>query len=69
MDIQLYVCYNTKMKTGNTLVGKKRKKLIQKVNNPYKKTFISPMLLKFTREFNDKEVEEWKKEDALELKR
>lgn len=32
----------------------------------YQKTFIDPRLLPLTREFSDKEVAEWEKEDQLE---
>ena len=31
----------------------------------YKKTFIDPKLLPLTREFSDKEIAEWEKEDRL----
>ncbi len=40
-------------------------KLQNEVRKIYKKTFIDPKLLKYTREFNDKEIEEWLKEDEL----
>lgn len=31
----------------------------------YQKTFIDPKLLPFTREFQDKEIREWQKEDTF----
>ena len=31
----------------------------------YKKTFIDPALVSYTREFSDDEVEQWQKEDSL----
>jgi len=37
-------------------------KQVQKV---YKKTFIDSKLLKYTREFTDKEIKVWEKEDTL----
>ena len=40
-------------------------KLQSEVKKIYKKTFIDPKLLKYTREFSDKEIEEWIKEDEL----
>lgn len=41
------------------------KRLQREVSAIYKKTFIDPKLLKYTREFTDKEIEGWAKEDAL----
>jgi len=38
------------------------KNQVRKIN---KKTFIDPKRLKHTREFKDKEIKEWKKEDEL----
>ena len=35
------------------------------VRRTYKKTFIDPKLIKYTREFSDEEIKEWEKEDAL----
>lgn len=40
-------------------------KLQKEVKMIYQKTFIDPSLLPFSREFSDKEIEEWGKEDAL----
>ena len=40
-------------------------KLQKEVANIYKKTFIDSKLLPYTREFTDKEIAEWQKEDAL----
>lgn len=40
-------------------------KLQKDVKNIYQKTFIDPKLLPFTREFSDKEVDEWSENDAL----
>lgn len=40
-------------------------KLEAQVQKAYGKTFIDPKLLKYTREFTDKEIEEWEKEDTL----
>lgn len=39
--------------------------LEKQVKKIYGKTFIDPKLLKYTREFTDKEIKEWEKEDAL----
>lgn len=39
--------------------------LKEQVRKSYKKTFIDPKLLKYTREFSDEELREWEKEDAL----
>lgn len=39
--------------------------LEKQVRKTYQKTFIDPKLLKYTREFSDEEIEEWKKEDLL----
>jgi len=44
------------------VMGKNLKNQVGKIN---KKTFIDPKLLKYTREFKDKEIKEWEKEDAL----
>lgn len=38
-------------------------KLETEVKAIYGKTFIDPKLLPYTREFTNKEIEEWKKED------
>ncbi len=35
------------------------------VNNIYKKTFIDPKLLPYTREFSDKEINEWLEADKI----
>ena len=40
-------------------------KLQNTVKKLYQKTFIDPSLLPFTREFTDKEISEWLKEDTL----
>lgn len=40
-------------------------KLEEEVKRLYKKTFIDKKLVKYTRIFNDKEIKEWEKEDAL----
>lgn len=40
-------------------------KLQDEVSKLYKKTFISPDLLPFTRDFSDAEIKEWEKEDSL----
>jgi len=40
-------------------------KLQKDVARAYQKTFIDPHLLSFTREFSDKEMAEWEKEDQL----
>ncbi len=39
--------------------------LEKQVRNAYRKTFIDPKLLKYTRQFGNEEIEEWEKEDAL----
>ena len=39
--------------------------LRQEVKKIYGKTFIDPKLLPYTREFSDKEVKEWQKEDKV----
>lgn len=39
--------------------------LEKQVRKAYGKTFIDPKLLKYTREFTDKEIKEWAKEDSL----
>ena len=39
--------------------------LENQVKKTYRKTFIDPKLLKYTREFTDAEIKEWEKEDAL----
>lgn len=39
--------------------------LENQVRKTYKKTFIDPKLLKYTRKFTDGEIKEWEKEDAL----
>ena len=39
--------------------------LENQVKKTYKKTFIDPKLLKYTREFTKTEIKEWKKEDIL----
>lgn len=41
------------------------KKIEDTVKLMYQKTFIDPKLEKYTREFTDKEIEEWQKEDQL----
>ena len=39
---------------------------LQKViSKLYQKTFLDPQLLPFTREFSEKEIAEWEKEDRL----
>lgn len=40
-------------------------KLQQEIRNIYQKTFIDPALKKYTREFSDKEIGEWQKQDQL----
>lgn len=40
-------------------------KLEKEVARIYQKTFIDPQLLPFTREFTEKEINEWEKEDKL----
>ena len=40
-------------------------KLESTVKKFYKKTFIDPKLMKYTREFSDEEIEGWLKEDEL----
>jgi len=39
--------------------------LQKEISRLYKKTFIDPTLLPYTREFSDGEVEQWQKEDIL----
>lgn len=39
--------------------------LENQLRKTYKKTFIDPKLLKYTREFTEKEIKEWEKEDIL----
>lgn len=39
------------------------KKLEDTVGSLYQKTYIDPMVEKYTREFTDKEMAEWQKED------
>lgn len=41
-------------------------RLQKDVEKMYKKTFIDPKLLPYTREFSDKEIKEWEEEDRLE---
>lgn len=41
------------------------KKLQNEVGKIYKKTFIDPKLLPLTREFTDKEINEWEQKDKL----
>lgn len=38
-------------------------KLQREVNKIYQKTYIDPKLVKYTREFSDKEIEKWLEED------
>lgn len=40
-------------------------KLQEEVAKIYRKTFIDPKLLPLTREFSEKEVNQWQEEDAL----
>lgn len=40
-------------------------KLQKDVKKIYQKTYIDPKLVKYTRKFSDKEIEEWQKEDEL----
>ena len=40
-------------------------KLEEDVARIYQKTFIDPQLLPFTRDFTEKEIAEWEKEDKL----
>lgn len=40
-------------------------KLQKLVRKTYQQTFIDPKVLPFTREFSDKEILEWEKEDSL----
>lgn len=40
-------------------------KLQEEVRKLYQKTFIDPALVKYTREFSNKEIDEWQKEDKL----
>ena len=40
-------------------------KLNQDLSKFYQKTYIDPKFLPLTREFSDKEIEEWEKEDKL----
>lgn len=42
-----------------------RANLKNQLRKAYGKTFIDPKLLKYTREFTDKEIKVWKKEDGL----
>ncbi|KKQ28443.1 MAG: hypothetical protein A3H17_01190 [Candidatus Levybacteria bacterium RIFCSPLOWO2_12_FULL_37_14] len=37
--------------------------LENQVKKTYRKTFIDPKLLRYTREFSDEEIKEWEKED------
>lgn len=39
--------------------------LENQLRKTYRKTFIDPKLIKYTREFSDEETKEWEKEDAL----
>ena len=41
------------------------KKLEMTVEQIYQKTYIDPKLEKYTRDFSDKEIEEWLSEDQL----
>lgn len=40
-------------------------KFDKKALKTYKKTFIDSKLLKYTREFTQKEIDEWEEEDTL----
>ena len=40
-------------------------RLQRELKRLYRKTYIDPTLLTFTREFTDAEIEEWQKEDSL----
>ena len=40
-------------------------KLQQEVRKIYQKTYIEPALIKYTRDFSDKEIDEWQKQDQL----
>lgn len=40
-------------------------KLEREVRKIYQKTFIDPRLIPYTRQFTDKEIKEWQKEDVL----
>ncbi|MDP2860362.1 MAG: type II toxin-antitoxin system prevent-host-death family antitoxin [bacterium] len=40
-------------------------KIQKEIGEIYKKTFIDPTLSPYLREFSDKEIEEWQKEDSL----
>lgn len=40
-------------------------KFDKKARKTYKKTFIDPKILKYTREFTKAEIKEWGKEDAF----
>lgn len=42
------------------------KTLEEEVNKIYSKTFIDPKLLPLTRQFSQKEIDNWQKEDKLE---
>lgn len=39
--------------------------LENQLRKTYKKTFIDPKLLKYTRKFTEEEIKEWEKEDIL----
>jgi len=39
--------------------------LEEEIKKLYQQTFINPKLLKYTREFSDKEIHQWQKEDIL----
>lgn len=57
-----------KVKGGRYVVltkGGKPEAALVDVKYLYQKTFIDPKLLPLTREFKDKEVADWKKEDEL----
>lgn len=41
-------------------------KLEEEITKIYGKTFIDPTMLPLTREFTDKEIARWKKEDKLD---
>lgn len=40
-------------------------KLQEEVRKLYQKTFIDPALVKYTREFSNKEIDKWQKEDRI----
>lgn len=47
------------------MIRSKFRKFTEISTKDLQKTFIDPKFLKYTREFSDEEIKDWKKEDAF----